>query len=113
MEQLSDARRHQQPIAFVKEEAATNKPEEKQNKKREKKKKKAPVQSSNKANEARSQYASFSDFGYDDDQNGSNGGRSQPSPVRHFGYDEDDQDWSLCDKDCGWCGHCCDNIYVW
>lgn len=20
----------------------------------------------------------------------------------------EDQDWALCDKDCGWCGHCAD-----
>jgi hypothetical protein len=24
-------------------------------------------------------------------------------------YDQD-QDWVLCDKDCGWCGHCGDNV---
>ncbi|SCV58489.1 uncharacterized protein FFB14_15679 [Fusarium fujikuroi] len=22
----------------------------------------------------------------------------------------DDEDWSLCDKDCGWCGHCADGV---
>lgn len=21
-----------------------------------------------------------------------------------------DEDWSLCDKDCGWCGHCAEDI---
>jgi hypothetical protein len=21
-----------------------------------------------------------------------------------------DQNWGLCDKDCGWCGHCADNV---
>ena len=21
-----------------------------------------------------------------------------------------DQDWALCDKDCGWCGHCADGV---
>lgn len=21
-----------------------------------------------------------------------------------------DEDWSLCDKDCGWCGHCADGV---
>ena len=21
-----------------------------------------------------------------------------------------DQDWILCDKDCGWCGHCSDGV---
>lgn len=25
------------------------------------------------------------------------------------GYDEE-QDWSICDKDCGWCGYCGDGI---
>jgi hypothetical protein len=24
--------------------------------------------------------------------------------------DDDDQDWALCDKDCGWCGHCADGV---
>ncbi|PSN69827.1 hypothetical protein BS50DRAFT_296941 [Corynespora cassiicola Philippines] len=24
----------------------------------------------------------------------------------------EDQDWSLCDKDCGWCGHCYQNHYI-
>jgi hypothetical protein len=23
---------------------------------------------------------------------------------------DDDQDWVLCDKDCGWCGHCADSV---
>jgi hypothetical protein len=23
---------------------------------------------------------------------------------------DDDQDWALCDKDCGRCGHCADNM---
>ena len=23
---------------------------------------------------------------------------------------EDDQDWALCNKDCGWCGHCADGV---
>ncbi|PVI08028.1 hypothetical protein DM02DRAFT_510929 [Periconia macrospinosa] len=23
---------------------------------------------------------------------------------------EDDQDWALCDKECGWCGHCADGV---
>ncbi|KAF1846090.1 uncharacterized protein K460DRAFT_377383 [Cucurbitaria berberidis CBS 394.84] len=23
---------------------------------------------------------------------------------------DDDQDWGLCDKDCGWCGHCADGV---
>ena len=27
----------------------------------------------------------------------------------HLGQD-DDQNWALCDKDCGWCGHCADNV---
>ncbi|EWG44998.1 hypothetical protein FVEG_15769 [Fusarium verticillioides 7600] len=22
----------------------------------------------------------------------------------------DDEDWSLCDKDCAWCGHCADGM---
>lgn len=22
----------------------------------------------------------------------------------------DHQDWMLCDKDCGWCGHCADGV---
>lgn len=22
----------------------------------------------------------------------------------------EDEDWTLCDKDCGWCGHCADNM---
>ncbi|RBQ74816.1 hypothetical protein FVER14953_20299 [Fusarium verticillioides] len=22
----------------------------------------------------------------------------------------DDEDWSLCDKDCAWCGHCADGV---
>jgi hypothetical protein len=21
-----------------------------------------------------------------------------------------DQDWALCDKDCGWCGHCGESV---
>lgn len=25
-------------------------------------------------------------------------------------WDDDDQDWALCDKDCGWCGHCADGV---
>jgi len=25
-------------------------------------------------------------------------------------WDDDDQDWALCDEDCGWCGHCADGI---
>ncbi|CAI6233011.1 unnamed protein product [Periconia digitata] len=24
---------------------------------------------------------------------------------------DDDQDWALCDTDCGWCGHCADGMY--
>jgi hypothetical protein len=24
----------------------------------------------------------------------------------------DDEDWGLCDKDCGWCGHCADGVDV-
>ena len=24
---------------------------------------------------------------------------------------DDNQDWALCDKDCGWCGHCADGGY--
>lgn len=24
-----------------------------------------------------------------------------------------DEDWSLCDKDCGWCGHCADGVLFW
>ncbi|OAK96081.1 hypothetical protein IQ06DRAFT_309640 [Phaeosphaeriaceae sp. SRC1lsM3a] len=27
----------------------------------------------------------------------------------HVGQDED-EDWALCDKDCGWCGHCADSV---
>ncbi|KAF2123216.1 hypothetical protein BDV96DRAFT_481420 [Lophiotrema nucula] len=23
---------------------------------------------------------------------------------------DDDQNWALCDKECGWCGHCADGI---
>ncbi|KAH7349232.1 hypothetical protein BKA66DRAFT_431571 [Pyrenochaeta sp. MPI-SDFR-AT-0127] len=23
---------------------------------------------------------------------------------------DDDQDWALCDKACGWCGHCADSV---
>jgi hypothetical protein len=23
---------------------------------------------------------------------------------------DEEQDWILCDKDCGWCGHCGDNV---
>jgi len=23
----------------------------------------------------------------------------------------EDQDWALCDKDCGWCGHCTDGVW--
>ncbi|EAT76531.1 hypothetical protein HBI56_231210 [Parastagonospora nodorum] len=25
-------------------------------------------------------------------------------------FSDDDQDWVLCDKDCGWCGHCGDAV---
>jgi hypothetical protein len=25
-------------------------------------------------------------------------------------YDYDDQNYAICDKDCGWCGHCGDGI---
>ncbi|KAH8707622.1 hypothetical protein GQ44DRAFT_628464 [Phaeosphaeriaceae sp. PMI808] len=25
-------------------------------------------------------------------------------------YEDDDENWALCDKDCGWCGHCIDGI---
>jgi hypothetical protein len=26
-------------------------------------------------------------------------------------YSDVGDDHSLCDKDCGWCGHCADNVY--
>jgi hypothetical protein len=26
------------------------------------------------------------------------------------GWDDDDQNWALCDKDCGWCGNCTDGL---
>ena len=25
-------------------------------------------------------------------------------------WQDGDQDWTLCDKDCGWCGHCADSV---
>jgi hypothetical protein len=25
-------------------------------------------------------------------------------------FSDNDQDWVLCDKDCGWCGHCGDAV---
>ncbi|KAF2269753.1 hypothetical protein CC78DRAFT_239172 [Lojkania enalia] len=27
-------------------------------------------------------------------------------------FDNGHEDWALCDKDCGWCGHCADNIDI-
>ncbi|KAF2684248.1 hypothetical protein K458DRAFT_418523 [Lentithecium fluviatile CBS 122367] len=27
-------------------------------------------------------------------------------------FGNDDQDWSVCDKDCGWCGHCADGLDI-
>lgn len=37
------------------------------------------------------------------------GGSSSSSSTVAYG---DDVDYSICDKDCGWCGHCMDNVYV-
>ncbi|KAF2814487.1 uncharacterized protein BDZ99DRAFT_517074 [Mytilinidion resinicola] len=33
------------------------------------------------------------------------------SPSSYDMFDED-QNWGLCDKDCGWCGHCMDGLDI-
>lgn len=35
---------------------------------------------------------------------GEGGGRSWSADMM------EDQNWALCDKDCGWCGHCAEGV---
>jgi hypothetical protein len=48
--------------------------------------------------------------------NGSNkGGGSGFSSENHedaYVVYNEDQYWALCDKDCGWCGHCADSTGI-
>lgn len=43
---------------------------------------------------------------------GTTGTNSHWMTYSETGYTMDmmqDQDWALCDKDCGWCGHCAES----
>ena len=52
-------------------------------------------------------------YNYDDSNDQDSDERSDEEDwmnTSQTGWD-DDQDWALCDKDCGWCGHCADGGY--
>jgi hypothetical protein len=47
------------------------------------------------------------------DNGGDEGGGSGFFSENHedaYVVRNEDQDWALCDKECGWCGHCADSI---
>ncbi|KAH7071897.1 hypothetical protein BKA63DRAFT_516579 [Paraphoma chrysanthemicola] len=51
----------------------------------------------------------------DNNSDGRIGASSSSPPYRravqaYYPGLDDDQDWVLCDKDCGWCGHCGDGV---
>ncbi|KAF2867880.1 hypothetical protein BDV95DRAFT_610319 [Massariosphaeria phaeospora] len=53
----------------------------------------------------------------DDDDNADEGGdededTDEYDDALYHNYNDDDQYWAICDKDCGWCGHCADNLDI-